>query len=515
MSEFLRSRKRLISILAPTLFGIFYMFLVMFNLQQSVWQGESYGAYLTRYDAGQIWQFASDSNQPPLYFWALKLWAHCFGRTDFAMRFMSAFCGAIALMFAYMWTKYKYGSKAAILGSLLLSFSPILVRYGREMQPFMMALMFVFAAMYFLQLAIDNGQKRWWLVYALMVALGLWTSYYAVFAFLAQGVYLCLVYGRALFRRKTFWLSFAAALLLFVPWLPSLLGQLAQRPAASAGISLATLTDFWSQSLIYQNSANLTAGALLLTLAASVVLVVLAVRYRLGLRLLLCNILVPLTALLLLSLTPWGLSLLPQRVIYSSASIALLGGIATVIATNELSLRLAKRRRKTPPALWRRPRFVFASCAVVLVATSLCGLCILQDYGNYNFDTGKRYSAKLLVQSIASADGADHAPIIVESPWLYYDLSFYDTPEQQSFFLSSSLDVQGGLLSPLRQAYFGRIDHLGKFLAQHEAVWYVGAIPDNGGDISFPQAGYTASQVLTLSYEHDGRQYEAIRFVPE
>ena len=185
MSDFLRNRKRLISILAPTLFGIFYMFLVMFNLQQSVWQGESYGAYLTRYDAGQIWQFASDSNQPPLYFWALKLWAHCFGRTDFAMRFMSAFCGAIALMFAYMWTKYKYGSKAAILGSLLLSFSPILVRYGREMQPFMMALMFVFAAMYFLQLAIDNGQKRWWLVYALMVALGLWTSYYTVFAFLA------------------------------------------------------------------------------------------------------------------------------------------------------------------------------------------------------------------------------------------------------------------------------------------------------------------------------------------
>ena len=135
MREYLAKRKRIFSILAPTVFGILYMLICMTCLRRSVWTGESYSAYLTHFGFREIFDFSAAGTQPPLYYVFLKIWAHIFGRSDFDLRFMSVFFGAIAIMFAYMWMKYKYGAKSATLGALLLSLSPLLIRCGQEIQP--------------------------------------------------------------------------------------------------------------------------------------------------------------------------------------------------------------------------------------------------------------------------------------------------------------------------------------------------------------------------------------------
>lgn len=505
MSEFLSKRKRLICILAPTVFGIFYMFISMFNLQQSVWAGESFGAYLTHFNVGQIWTYAAEANQPPLYFWALKLWAHIFGHTDFAMRFMSVFFGALAIMFAYMWVKYKYGAKAAILSSLLLSISPVLVRYGQEMQSYTMATMFVFAGTYFLQLAIDNDQKRWWAIYAVIVGLGLWTNYFTIFAWLAHVVYLGLIYGKHLLQKKTVWTAIVGAIL-FIPWIPQLCAQLGLRGKNTTVISLADIVDGWSRILVYRETDQIQGIILVLFLITSLALVWLTLRYFKQLRLLLCMILVPTMSMILLSLTPFGLAFTPQRCLYSVASQAMIGGITTIILSNELSLKLSKRKKKDALAFYKNPKFVFTVLSVLLIVTSISGIFSAYDLGNYNFETGEKYGANLLHKNIIAADGKNNTPIIVANENLYFDLSFYDNKDRQSFILKE--DVTNRMI---KNSYFGRIDNLDKFLEKHQVVWYVDKVEANE-DLAFPVSGYMPKQILTLGADETGATYEAILF---
>lgn len=513
MGEFLSKRKRLICILAPTVFGIFYMLISMFNLQQSVWQGESYGAYLTHYNAAQIWEYTAETNQPPLYFWALKVWSHFFGHTDFAMRFMSVFFGALAIMFAYMWVKYKYGARAAILGSLLLSISPVFIRYGQEMQAFTMATMFVFAGTYFLQLAIDNGQKRWWWIYALVVALGMWTSYFTVFAWLAHVVYLVLIYGKGLLKNRVLWV-FVGALLLFLPWVPKLFAQLSVRAANSHIISLQTLVDNWSEILVYQEATQLSGIVLILALITTLVLLSLIGHSIKQLRMLLCMILTPTILLILLSLTPFGIAMTPQRCLYSVASVALISGVAAIILTNEREQQALKRKKKEKVYFCQKANFVFASCSVLFVLCSICGIFSLHDLGNYNFETGDKYGVKQLHQDIVTADGSSSLPIIVNDPDLYYELSFYDTNKNISYVLAGNITSYDGRYRPLKDAYFGKIVDLDGFMNKHQEVWYVGVVPAHG-EIEFPLSGYRATQIVTLGTDESGAAYEAVHYVPE
>lgn len=512
MGEFLSKRKRLIVILAPTVFGIFYMLISMFNLQQSIWQGESYGAYLTHYNAAQIWEYTAETNQPPLYFWALKFWAHCFGHTDFAMRFMSVFFGALAIMFAYMWVKYKYGARAAILSSLFLSISPVFIRFGQEMQAFTMATMFVFAGTYFLQLAIDNGQKRWWWVYALTVALGMWTSYFTVLAWLAHVVYLILIYGKKLLKNKVLW-TFVGAMVLFIPWLPKLFIQLSARAANAHVVSLQNLVDSWSEIMVYREATQLYGIVLILAIFTTLVLLTLIAHSRKQLRLLLSMILTPTVIILLLSLTPFGLAMTPQRCLYSVASVALISGVSIIILTNECE-QLALKRKKDKVRLHRKANVVFASCSVLFVLCSICGIFAIHELGNYNFETGDNYGARQLYRDIATANSTSKLPIIVNDPDLYYDLSFYDGEGSYSYILFEDISSYEGKYLPLKDAYFGKINNFDLFLNEHKEVWYVGVVPAHG-EIEFPRKGYRATQILTLGADETGTAYEAVHFVPE
>ena len=186
MKKYLQSRKRILCIVAPAIIGLIYLVLCFVNINQSIWFDESYSSYITRFDYGQMLEFTAADVHPPLYYILLKTWAHVFGHTDFAMRAMSAIFGAIAILFAFLWLKYKYGASAAIMGSFMMSIAPIFVRYGQEMRMYTLIMAIVFAATYFLQLAIDNGRKVWWVIYALLLVAGMYTHYFVAFAWVEK-----------------------------------------------------------------------------------------------------------------------------------------------------------------------------------------------------------------------------------------------------------------------------------------------------------------------------------------
>ena len=255
----MKARKKTIFLCTalPLLFACFYVFLCCLNLRSSIWFDESYSAYLVRGDFGQIWTETAQDVHPPLFYFLLKIWSNIFGNTDFAMRFMSVFFGAISIILAFHLLKRWFGVKTAGVATALLSLSPFLIRYGQEMRMYTLIFAIVLGATYALDLALETRKKRYYIIYAILVALGMWTHYFTALAWLAHVVYLTAVKKINIFKRP--WLfTYLGAVLLFLPWIPAFLTQTAtvQQGFWIPGVTFSTLPDYISEAAYFKEFSN-------------------------------------------------------------------------------------------------------------------------------------------------------------------------------------------------------------------------------------------------------------------
>lgn len=509
--NFLRSHKRIICIMAPVILGLLYMVLCMAQLRQSIWFDESYSAYLTHFDYPKVWDLTAQDVHPPLYYFALKTWAHFFGHTDFAMRMLSVFCGAIAILFAYLWLKYKYGATAAITASALLAISPVFVRYGQEMRMYTLVLAIVFAATYVLQLAIDDGKKRWWVLYALLLAVGMWTHYFIAFAWIAHLVYLFIVYRKKIFQ-KHIMLTYISAVLLFVPWVPSLIRQTKSVESGFwiGDVSLHTLADYWSESLVFTKGGGLKGWLLCLVLLVTIVIIALAIKSRKKLRLLLSMMIVPFVSLILLSMPPLSPMFVTRYILYAIVSISLVSGVGLVLFARQPLKTRAKRK-----ASLRRAAIVCA-IALTLVGTSVAGLSAVYTTGNLNFNSDTKSASKELYETIIALDNNQNLAIICASTWLYYDMSFYSTKEHSVYFMNETTKYDMGSLYPLRDTYFGRIDDLDAFIGKRDSFWYITSLDeDKELKTTFPRKDWSIAEYSTTKFNDYSDTYAIVKMVKE
>ena len=96
-----RKKSMAICILIPVIACLIFMVFCMLNISGTIWFDESYSAYLVRGNFGDIWRMTSLDVHPPFFYFLLKIWSSIFGYTDFSMRFMSVFFGAVAIIFAF------------------------------------------------------------------------------------------------------------------------------------------------------------------------------------------------------------------------------------------------------------------------------------------------------------------------------------------------------------------------------------------------------------------------------
>ena len=463
MKKYLQSRKRILCIVAPAIIGLIYLVLCFANINQSIWFDESYSSYITRFDYGQMLEFTAADVHPPLYYILLKTWAHFFGHTDFAMRAMSAIFGAIAIVFVYLWLKYKYGASAAILGSFMMSIAPIFVRYGQEMRMYTLVMAIVFAATYFLQLAVDNGKKVWWVIYALLLVAGMYTHYFVAFAWVAHLVYLIKIYGKKIFQKQII-LTYISAVILYIPWLPSLISQTktVENGFWISDASAEGLTGYFTETLLYDRPGNISNWLLVLFIITIITIIALAIRYRKKLSMLFILSFVPLVILILLSMPPLKSMFVSRYIMYSMVSIAILEAV----------------------------------------------------HGNYNFVTCNKATAKELYESIVALDGGENLSIISADPWLYYDLAAYTSYHHDVNFIDETTDYLYGSLKPLEQSYFGKIDDLDKFLGDREAVWYVGTEPEEGY-LEFPRENWRVVTSASMQFDDRGNRYQILKLERE
>jgi mannosyltransferase len=170
----------------------------------------------------------------PLYYLLLHFWISAFGSSERATHALSLLFGLLSIP-AGLWTGWSlFGRRAGFFAAALFAFSAFLTRYAQETQMYeLMALLGLLATAGFLHGFVYRRRRFLWL-FALSLALMLYTQGAAVLFWFGAAVALVPVYIGSDDRRgvlRDAGISFAAAAILYLPWLPTTIYQVAHSAA--------------------------------------------------------------------------------------------------------------------------------------------------------------------------------------------------------------------------------------------------------------------------------------------
>jgi len=132
---------------------------------------------------------ASLGNAHPPLFYLLLYYGRLLGTSEFALRLPSALAGVVMPWIAFEWLKRVFGSVTGLFGLLFLAFSPALVVVTSEVRPYGFLLLFMAAALYWLERAIQEDSGYWIFLYAIFQYLAILTHYSALWFTIALGIY--------------------------------------------------------------------------------------------------------------------------------------------------------------------------------------------------------------------------------------------------------------------------------------------------------------------------------------
>ncbi len=206
-----------------------------------------------------------------------------------AVRLPSFVASVATVPLVYLIGRRTLGGRASLVAAAWFALSPFMIFYGTESRSYALVTAFVVLSTLALLLALEEGKKRWWAVYALAAAAAVYSHYIAVLALLPQA-------GWALWTQRQSareqLLAGGVAVLLFLPWLPSFVVQArnssdeARRISEMVPLTLSNVAEFSVKPLIghpYVSLADIPGRMPTAVLAGLfVALLILKVRSRWG-----------------------------------------------------------------------------------------------------------------------------------------------------------------------------------------------------------------------------------------
>ena len=225
---------------------------------QSLWYDEAVSWYLTQMSLPQLTTWTANDIQPPLYYYLLWFWVRLAGTSEYALRFPSVLFATLTLPLLWRLARQLFGTLGAWLALLLAFLSPFHVYYAQEARMYtLLTLLGLMSSSLWLQLieALHRGvsapasRNIVWIAigYAITMVAALYTHYFAVFLLVAHWAsWGWIIVRHALHHvtspdgkaRGALWsflgrfrfilIPLAVILLLYIPWLPFLLGRYVQ-----------------------------------------------------------------------------------------------------------------------------------------------------------------------------------------------------------------------------------------------------------------------------------------------
>lgn len=227
-------------------FGAFIRAAVAYN--SGIWADE--GAFLLLAGSpswsAMIQFLRFHESHPPLFYALMRVWMALAGSADVTALALPVAIGIAIIPAVFVCASRIFSTRAAIVASLLATFSPALVEYSTQLRPYGLLPLLTLASCYNLVTSIDKGGNRRWGAYVVVTTLLVYTHNWAWLILFGQAMAAAslfvkpLGYRRARLARELFvsWIIIGA---LYLPWFTTLLYQ--SRHAGHAAIVIGGFAD--------------------------------------------------------------------------------------------------------------------------------------------------------------------------------------------------------------------------------------------------------------------------------
>jgi mannosyltransferase len=478
--------------------------------KSSIWFDEAFGAYLIRFNFAEIARYTAADLHPPLYYWLLKLWSMFFGNTELALRSMSTLFGGIAIIFGYLLTHRLFDKKVARFSLIFIVLSPMLVRYGQEARMYTLVVAIALVATYVLTFAITTKKRLPWIIYGVLVSLGMWTHYFSAIVWVAHWVWRADIIRRVARKGKFIKIFFSRewigahiiAVSIFIPWLPFFIKQIFTVQAFGFWIppvTSITLINFMTNVIYYRDASDAKGWLALGLIIAVTLLAVLAFRIyksqnevqRQAYRLIITLAFIPTLLLFMLSMPPLRSSFIDRYLITSTLGIAIFIGVTLTFGFKFLRPK------------WRIILTVFIAGLMIIGITNVWQL------GNYNKNSHASNNTRQIVEAIAKKSKNDQ-PIIAATPPFFYEVVFYSNDSHPVYFIDAS-KYEYGSLDMLKYNDQHKIKDMTVFAHDNPIFWYVGY--SSAGKLDAPYSNWKPIQEVSIKDSVSGKPaYKAIQY---
>lgn len=396
--------------------GIFTLVIALIQgIGQSMWFDEGYSIMLAQQPIGDMIRLTGIDAHPPGYYLYLKGWGTVFGWSELSLRLSSAFVGALAVGAMIAVLRRLFSPRIAVLAVPFLVIAPFMTRYDYEVRMYALVALIGVVATWVLLQATKTQSRYWWLMYMVLVALGMYTLYMSLVFWVCHTLWLAYQswrYHESIIRRQH-WLYFLGAVALFAPWIPTVLTQLdaSALPPYMSSVGIVEVVNVLSMLLPYHAWWQIDPWLGLASMTWCVLFVWLAVyvwrgsgrRYKQGILFLLLCFVGGMLFYAIISLPPNPPRFMERYVVHISPFFYALVGVIIALG-------------------WkiRRP-WLTASVAMLSTVLMMTGQVTLHQVGNYNFQRTQQMESRTIRQTI----GCDDTTYVTSGPFGYIDM-WYD-----------------------------------------------------------------------------------------
>lgn len=416
---------------------------MLFSIGQSIWFDEGYSILLAKSDWSQLFALTGVDAHPPLYYALLKIWGSLFGFSETALRSLSALLLSGAFVATLALLKRLFSTKVALLALPIIVLAPFMIRYGYEVRMYSLALLIAVTATYALVVANEKQRVWQWGIYALLVALGMYTLYMTVVVWLAHFVWLLVTSIKS--KQYTFWknpwiYAYAGAIVIFLPYIGTFLHQMLNSvlPGVGNAITLTRIVDIVTVLFLYIPEWQVGSLLSLLLFAGIISVSVVGFRAAKYMSKTEKKYLVFIATIILVAMAFYTLTSLPPRTpIFINRYLAHISVFIYALVGVTLAFGLIYRHKLKGRFARALPIIAYS---IVIITLSL-GMIRLQSTGNFVFERMQHPQTQQIRNSISCNDATT---VIADDPYTYVDSIFYFDGCNLKFFATSDVANKGG-----------------------------------------------------------------------
>lgn len=177
----------------------------------------------------------------PLYHVLNYLLCQLFGYSEWGLRLPSAIYGTVAVILVYKIAETLTNNHVALLSSILMAISPVLVWYSQEARMYSLWVMLILITTFLFIRVLEQRQLWLWVLFTIFASLSVWTLLNSVFILLSLGLYLVIFFK--MYKRE-FCFYIVSMFVAAASYFPGIIALLAKGPVSVGSSRTTTVFDF-------------------------------------------------------------------------------------------------------------------------------------------------------------------------------------------------------------------------------------------------------------------------------